>query len=182
MNNHQKMLKACVTEGYTVLKNGDVISPSGEKIKPYKWGKSIKYLKIRYKNKNIVKLITEVAIHRLQAYKKFGDKIFEKGIVVRHLNGNSLDNSWDNIVIGTQSDNMFDRSKESLKEHSLIATRKRQDKFRTYKERCLIYEDLRNNIPYSEIMKTYNIPSKGTLSYMKNKSLEYKEYMEMLAQ
>ena len=39
MNNHQKMLKACVTEGYTVLKNGDVISPSGEKIKPYKWGK-----------------------------------------------------------------------------------------------------------------------------------------------
>ena len=42
MNNHQKMLKACVTEGYTVLKNGDVISPSGEKIKPYKWGKSIK--------------------------------------------------------------------------------------------------------------------------------------------
>ena len=31
-------------------------------------------------------------------------------------------------------------------------------------------------------MKTYNIPSKGTLSYMKNKSLEYKEYMEMLAQ
>ena len=27
------MLKACVTEGYTVLKNGDVISPSGEKNK-----------------------------------------------------------------------------------------------------------------------------------------------------
>lgn len=45
MNNHQKMLKACVTEGYTVLKNGDVISPSGEKIKPYKWGKSLSYMK-----------------------------------------------------------------------------------------------------------------------------------------
>ena len=99
MNNHQKMLKACVTEGYTVLKNGDVISPSGEKIKPYKWGKSIKYLKIRYKNKNIVKLITEVAIHRLQAYKKFGDKIFEKGIVVRHLNGDSKNNYYDKYKI-----------------------------------------------------------------------------------
>ena len=39
-----------------------------------------------------------------------------------------------------------------------------------------------DGITYSEIMKIHNIPSKGTLSYMKNKSLEYKEYMEMLVQ
>ena len=42
-----------------------------------------------------------IEVHRLQAYQKFGDKIFEKGIVVRHLNGDSTDNSYDNIGIGT---------------------------------------------------------------------------------
>ena len=172
-----KALLEAYNKGYRVNKNGNVIGLKGIEISP-----KIKngYKKFCTRLESGGRYI--VNYHRLQAYQKFGDKIFEEGIVVRHLNGNSLDNSLDNIAIGTQSDNMFDRSKESLKEHSLIATRKRQDKFRTYKERCLIYEDLRNNIPYSEIMKTYNIPSKGTLSYMKNKSLEYKEYMEMLAQ
>ena len=177
MSKLNENIKECSEKGYEVLENGEVKG----KIKILSLRIDKKgYKSFTFRNKNGAREV--VLVHRLQAYKKFGDKIFEKGIVVRHLNGNSLDNSWDNIAIGTQSDNMFDRSKESLKEHSLIATRKRQDKFRTYKERCLIYEDLRNNIPYSEIMKTYNIPSKGTLSYMKNKSLEYKEYMEMLAQ
>lgn len=40
-------------------------------------------------------------IHRLQAYQKFGDKIYEDGIVVRYLNGDRYDNSYDNIGIGT---------------------------------------------------------------------------------
>ena len=118
-----------------------------------------------------------VRIHKLQAYKKFGKKIFEKGIVVRHLNGNSLDNSWDNIEIGTMYDNNLDKCPELRKSVATIASRKMQDNTRTYEERCLIYEDLKNNLPYSEIMKKHNVSSKGTLSFMKNKSLEYKEYI-----
>lgn len=120
-----------------------------------------------------------VMIHKLQAYKKFGNKIFEKGIVVRHLNGNSLDNSWNNIDIGTQSDNMRDRSKEDLKNHAIKASKKRQDKIRTQEERHKIYEKLRNNTPYNVIIQENNI-SRGTLSFMKNKSYEYQEYIHNL--
>lgn len=122
---------------------------------------------------------TRLFVHRLQAYQKFGDKIFEKGIVVRHLNGDSLDNSWDNIAIGTHSDNMMDKSLECRINSSLIATRKMQNDIRSYEERCLIYEDLKNGLSYKEIMKKHNVSSKGTLSFMKNKSREYKEYMRV---
>ena len=54
-----------------------------------------------------------------------------------------------------------------------------QDNIRSYEERCLIYEDLKNGIPYTEIMNKHNISSKGTLSFMKNKSMEYKEYLSL---
>jgi len=50
-----------------------------------------------------------IYVHRLQAYSKYGSKIFREGIVVRHKNDNSTDNSKKNIVIGTQSQNMKDK-------------------------------------------------------------------------
>lgn len=46
--------------------------------------------------------------HRLVALKKFGPKIFENKVVVRHINGDKLDNSPDNIMIGSQNDNIKD--------------------------------------------------------------------------
>ena len=49
-----------------------------------------------------------VYFHRLQAYTKFGDALFEDGVVTRHGKGGPLDNSWDNINIGTQAANMKD--------------------------------------------------------------------------
>lgn len=49
-----------------------------------------------------------IQVHRIQAYHIYGDKIFEKGIVVRHLNGNSIDNKRSNIAIGTSSQNSMD--------------------------------------------------------------------------
>ena len=61
---------------------------------------------------NVNKKYINIATHRLQAYQKYGDKLYEDGIVVRHLNGNKLDNSWDNIAIGTYRDNAMDIPKE----------------------------------------------------------------------
>ena len=52
-----------------------------------------------------------------------------------------------------------------------------QNNIRTYEDRCKIYEDLKNKVSYKDIMKNHNISSKGTLSFMKNKSLDYKEYL-----
>ena len=52
---------------------------------------------------HIGKKFKSVHVHRLQAYQKFGQAMFQEGIQVRHLNGNKLDNSWNNIAIGTAS-------------------------------------------------------------------------------
>lgn len=49
-----------------------------------------------------------IAVHRLQAFQKYGYKMFEKGVLVRHFDGDSLNNSWENILIGTDSDNKMD--------------------------------------------------------------------------
>ena len=49
-----------------------------------------------------------VFCHYLMAYQKFGIAAFEKGIWIRHLNGNRLDASFDNIAIGSPSDNHGD--------------------------------------------------------------------------
>ena len=62
--------------------------------------------------------------HRLQAYQKYGNEIYEKGICVRHLNGDKSDNSFDNIAIGTNRDNVMDRSKAERERIANIATRK----------------------------------------------------------
>lgn len=94
-------------------------------------------------------------IHRLQAYQKFGDKIYEKGIVVRHLNGDRYDNSYDNIGIGTIIDNKNDIPKE------LISINCGQIK-RKYSKEIVenIRKDYENGLSYSSIMTKYHITSK----------------------
>lgn len=59
--------------------------------------------------------------HRLQAYQKYGDDIYQKGICVRHLNGNKSDNSFDNIAVGTNRDNIMDRPKSERQRISALA-------------------------------------------------------------
>ena len=159
-------------KGYRITNEGEVLGLKHKELSPrIQYG----YKKFCTRLKSGERYI--VNYHRLQAYQKFGDKIFEEGIVVRHLDGNPLNNSWDNIGIGTNSDNQMDRSLQCRKNAATIATRKMQDNIRSYEDRCKIYEDLKNGMSYNEIMKKHNISSKGTLSFMKNKSLEYKEYL-----
>ena len=163
-------------KGYDINKHGIIINSKGEFIEGY-----IHTLKSGYERKEITirhdKKLINICHHRLQAYQKFGKAMFEKGVMVRHLDGDSLNNFWDNIQIGTNSENQMDVVKEKRIEKSLNAIRIKQDNIRSVKERYSIYEDLKNNIPYSEIMKKHGVTSKGTLSFMKNKSIEYQEYL-----
>ena len=164
--------------GYYVDNKGKVYNKFGNNIKSFKNGKNaMNYLVFSIRDLSKWKYAKKVYVHKLQAYQKFGNKIFENGVHIRHLNNNSFDNSWDNIEIGTASDNNLDKYPEVRKKSATIASRKRQDSIRSFEERCLIYEDLKNKVPYSEIMKKYSISSKGTLSFMKNKSLEYINYI-----
>jgi hypothetical protein len=166
--------------GYRITDNGEVVNPQGKIIKSFLNGiNSVKYLVFSIRDLSKWKYAKKVRVHKLQAYQKFGEKMFEKEMMVRHLDGNSMNNCWDNIAIGTNSDNMMDRSPECRKNSATLASRKMQDNTRSYEERCNIYEDLKNGVPYSEIMKKHNVSSKGTLSFMKNKSEEYKNYINM---
>ena len=107
----------------------------------------------------IKKITKNVLYHRFIAYHKFGDKLFEKGICVRHLNGNQLDNSWDNIAIGTHSDNMMDRPKHVRQIISKMSNRKYSEEF----IQALKLERL-NGKTYSQLGKEFNI-GRAMLSY-----------------
>jgi hypothetical protein len=89
-------------KGYKFDVDGNVISPFNR----YKrGGDKAKYIHIgfTYEGKHI-----RVLAHRLQAYIKYGDAIYAKGIVVRHLDGNPKNNKLENIAIGNQLDNWND--------------------------------------------------------------------------
>lgn len=102
-----------------------------------------------------------VKVHKLQAYQKYGEKMFEEGIVVRHLNDDPLDNSYENIAIGTISDNMFDMPQEKRKKLAKHATsfliKYDAEKVKEFYDECRSYK---------KTMEHFGIPSRGTLHHI----------------
>ena len=164
-------LMELITRGYSVTDAGYVKNPNGDILKGYLNGG---YLKITVR---IAEKSYSVPIHRLQAYRKYGEAIFEKGIHVRHFNGTPQDNSVGNILIGSASDNHMDIPKHIRVRTAIVASRTRQESIRPIKKRQLIYLDLLNGISFSKIMEKHFVSSKGTLSFMKNKSIEYQQFI-----
>ena len=80
------------------------------------------------------------------------------------MNGDSTDNTYDNIGIGTESDNMMDVPKEK---RIINASNP------TYDHETIL-KDRKNGFTYKELMEKYSIPSKGTISFIINKSLKNK--------
>lgn len=119
-----------------------------------------------YFNLRLGKKSHKVFLHRLVAYEKYHEKLFEPGIVVRHLNGNRKDNSFNNICIGTQSENMLDRNPEQRLAHAIKAS----SYIRKYtKEQVAqIKADYSNGLGYKALMEKFNISSKGTLHFILN--------------
>jgi hypothetical protein len=104
--------------------------------------------------------------HRLQAYQKYGNAIYSKGILVRHLDGNNKNNSEDNIALGTQRDNMMDRPKEDRVAQARKASAKTK-KYNT-KEVRDFYKASGNS--YNKTKDKFGISSGGTLWYILNKA------------
>lgn len=144
--------KIAKDRGYRIDENGDVFSPS-MKLNLMKNAGVYLFFTIRVNEK-----CYKVMAHRFQAYFKYGDNMFEKGIVVRHLNGNSMDNSIDNIAIGTQSDNMMDIPKELRIAHS----QKAGDAVRIYDHEA-VYKYYLQTKSYKKTKEEFNIRSKSTI-------------------
>jgi hypothetical protein len=145
--------------GYNVDEFGNV-SYKGKKLK-------LMTMKDNYLFFNI-KMYSEskrIKVHRLVAYQKFGKKIFENGIVVRHLDGNPQNNVWSNIEIGTHSDNMMDIPAEIRKKKAIHAA----SFLKKYNDAEVYNWYINNGTSYKNTMLKFNISSKGTLSYILNK-------------
>jgi hypothetical protein len=113
------------------------------------------FFSVRFNN---IKHPKNIPVHRLQAYQKFGDTIFDKNVVVRHLDGNPQNNSYENIGIGTQSENMYDIPKEKR-----IAHAKHASSFNILYDAEKVKEFYYNCKSYKLTMEQFNIPSKSTL-------------------
>ena len=105
-----------------------------------------------------------ICVHRLLAYQKFGDKIFNKDLQVRHLNGNSLDNSYHNIGIGTARENQMDIDVMTRKIKAGNANR-----IYDHKDVIDYYNQCRS---YRQTMKKFGIKSLGTVNHIIKHSLK----------
>ena len=166
LSQQNRALLLAYDRGYKIV-DGDIISGySGNKLKGYKHERN----GVFYYTFNIrlgYKKFCPVNVHRLVAYQKYKDRIFETGIVVRHLDGDSLNNKDANITIGSQSDNMYDRDPEDLMAHSIKAA----TKLRRFTDIEILeiraYRD--KGYTYAEVMKHFNISSTGSLfNYLNN--------------
>lgn len=110
-----------------------------------------------------------VPIHRMVAYQKYGNKIFDIKIEIRHLNSDCLNNYEHNIGIGSKSENNQDKSPEVRMRASLIGT-----SFVKKHNHEEIIKMKNNGLTYEQIMEKLNIKSKGTISFIINKSIQSK--------
>jgi len=105
----KKDVLSAFEKGYRVSTDGLVLSPHGTRISlsPASNG----YLK--FSIKTFDQRRTNIFVHHLIAYQKFGDGYLCEGVQVRHLNNNAQDNRWKNISVGSCRDNYLDRTPAS---------------------------------------------------------------------
>jgi hypothetical protein len=161
MNESQLALITAYQKGYRV-KDGCVFGI--QKKQPLKLQTSCAgYLHFNIK---LGKKSINVFLHRLVAYEKYKDELFNPGIVVRHLNGNQKDNSFGNICIGTNQQNAMDRKPEDRLQHAINASRSIR-KF-TNEQIEFIKQEHASGMGYKALMEKFKISSKGTLHYILN--------------
>lgn len=160
-------------QGYTVNESGELISPSGSisKLSLSSNGYLSRKIWVEALQKRV-----QFSFHRFVAYCKFGNCLFEDGIQVRHLDGNKLNNCWDNIEIGTQSQNTLDIPSEIRDFNTTIAAKKAGLKLRKLScdQVTNLRQDRENGMTYSQLSDKYGGLSYGTIySIVKGKT--YKE-------
>jgi len=158
--NYSKKEVIAFEKGYVVLDDGSVIGAKGKPIKLGKMPSDYFTFTIRHYNGKTI----NIAVHRLLAYQKYGDKLFENGIVVRHLDGNHLNNYADNIAIGTQSDNILDIPKEVRCERSKNANENRKKYTKEQiSEIKIFYNNGNSGYTLKQTKEKFNISSIGKL-------------------
>lgn len=152
--------------GYRISKDGIVYFGSA-KVKTFLKSKDSNcgYLVFYVKQEN--GKLQRCKVHRLQAFQKFGNALYNTDIMVRHLNGDKLDNSFRDILLGNNSQNQNDITPEKRLSRARNAAKYLPNRYD--KDVILsIKRDRENGFSYSELMRKYDIKSKGTMSYICN--------------
>lgn len=159
--NYSRIEEIAAERGYFVDRQGNLHSPTRGLITPALGSTGYPTTLLRLGNRK-----KHLTTHRLQAYQKFGAKIYENGMVVRHLDGNPKNNSYANIEIGTQRDNNLDIPREVRLRTAIYAT-----SFMTKydKETVERIKEFKKTHSYKETMREFGISSKGTLWNILNK-------------
>ncbi len=150
-------------KGYRVTESGSVVSPSG----------LVRKLRLRIRKTyrmlefsiNVMGSIVAIPVHRLAAYQKFKEKIAEPGMVVRHLDGDSTNNSQSNIGIGTASENSNDRPVIDRVRHARMAGSANSLPESVWTS---VESDYKSGIGYKRLSRIYGI-ALSTLSYRLSK-------------
>lgn len=100
-------IKEAINRGYGFDFKNQILIRIKSNWKPRLYGKQ----RYPYMEIWIDKKVQAFPLHKFCAYLLYGDKAFEKGIVVRHKDGNTLNLSKDNILLGTHSQNNMDKPK-----------------------------------------------------------------------
>ena len=159
MSKYKDNIKIASSKGYHVDYQGNVFYQGKIRKCQLKNSQSgIPYYKfnIRFNGQ-----ISCVKVHQLQAYQKYGDEIFKQDMVVRHLNGNSLDNTYDNIAIGSASDNMMDIPEDVRKQKA-----KHASSFMQKYNHDEVYEFYQKTNSYKKTMEQFGITSKNGLHHI----------------
>lgn len=153
---HNQRLLTLWNLGYRPTKRGTIKSPHGAELVGSLHNGYLKIVTPRPKPRY------KVSVHKLVAYSKYGDAIFDDGVVIRHLDGNPLNNSFENISVGSHSDNMMDVPKVIRVHKAARAARK------WTKQIPWIWALLKSGLKQADIVRAVGIP-KSTLSYIVNK-------------
>lgn len=101
--------KLAYEKGYRISPCGKCFSPRNKELRPsYHFKTGLYYARLGFLGK-------KVYWHHLAAYQKYGETWLYGSLLVRHLNGDSKNNSYANIALGTKKDNTMDIPEEKRK-------------------------------------------------------------------
>lgn len=150
-------------KGYRINENGVLFTPKGNI-------RTLKSYKNRYPNFGfrINKKFVAVNAHQFAAYCFYGDYYFQSGLIVRHLDGNKLNLSKTNIVLGTYKENSNDEPRDKIifrasQGGKAAARLKSKRKIKTLSLLLQIIEE-RNYLSMEELSEKYHM-HKRTLYY-----------------
>ena len=152
--------KLAYERGYRI-RNCVAYNPQGKKINTWENTNGYYIFKIvRGSRSNFTKKIVHVLVHRLVAYQKYGDIIFNFECV-RHIDGNKSNNSHENIRCGSHKQNMGDVPQKVRMQKSVAASSKLR-KF-TNKQVLEIKSFHQKTNSYKKTMEKFDIKAKSTL-------------------